>query len=459
MEKKNILDDDRIGRLLFHLSMPAFIGMSVMTLYNVVDTIFIGHFVGTLGIAALAIVFPVQMIAGGIGHLMGMGGASFISRLIGADDMDGANRTLGNAVFGTFVLSLAMIIIGLIWIDTVLIQLGASDAILPFARDYMKIILFGLFFRTSAMMLHTLIRAEGNARIPMTGMIIGAVLNTVLDALFIVWLGYGIKGAALATIIGEGVSVLYFIRYYFSGQNFLRFKLRNLIIRWRILGSILSIGISAFTMMVATSLSIVFVNKMCVTYGGDMAVSAFGIVNRLIMFALMPAIVVGMGLQPIIGFNYGANRFDRILRAIAITAAAATFFCTISFVLGCFFPGLFIKVFTSDTELVALTVYAIKRIFSAISIVGLIFIGTTVFQALGKATPAFITSIARPVLFFIPLLYALPRFIKLDGVWWAFPFSDILTFALASILFIPQIKWIYKMKGENEVQPVSVSGS
>lgn len=449
MEKKNILDDDRIGRLLFQLSLPAFIGMAVMTLYNIVDTIFIGHFVGTLGIAALAIVFPVQMIASGIGQLMGMGGASLISRLIGADDIEGADRTLGNAVFGTFVLSSCFMVTALSLIDPFLIQLGASETILPFARDYMRIILIGFFFRPFAMLFHNLIRAEGNARVPMTGMIIGALLNTLLDAIFIIGLGFGIKGAAMATVVGEAVTTLYFVSFYFSGKNFLHFKIRNFIVQWPILSAILSIGISAFTMSVATSLSVVFVNKMCAAYGGDMAVSAFGIINRLIMFALMPGLVVGMGMQPIVGFNYGAKRFERILRAIYISAAAATLFCTISYVLGCYFPEIFIKIFTLDEALIALTVYAIKRIFAAIFIVGLIFIFSTVFQALGKASPAFFTAIARPILFFIPLLYILPRYIQLDGVWWTFPFADILTFMLGATFFIPEIIRLQKKRKEN----------
>jgi Na+-driven multidrug efflux pump len=313
----------------------------------------------------------------------------------------------------------------------------------------MKIILIGFFFRPFAMLFHNLIRAEGNAPVPMTGMIIGAVLNTLLDAVFIIGFRLGIKGAAMATVVGEAATTLYFVSYYFSGRNFLHFKLRNFIIQWPVMREILSIGVSAFTMAMSTSLSVVFVNKMCAAYGGDMAVSAFGIINRLIMLALMPGLVVGMGLQPIVGFNYGAKRFERILRAISISAVVATFFCTVSFVLGCFIPEIFVKIFTSDETLIALTVYAIKRIFSAIFIVGLIFVITTIFQALGKAAPAFFTSIARPVIFFIPLLYILPRYIKLDGVWWAFPFADILTFLLATTLVLPQIKELLKKREES----------
>jgi len=443
--KDNILDDDRIGRLLFRLSLPAFIGMFVMTLYNVVDTIFIGHFVGPLGIAALAIVFPVQMLAMGIGHMTGTGGASLISRLIGADDLRSAERALGNTISSTFVLSGTLMIIGLSWIDMSLKQLGASEAILPYARDYMKIILIGLFVQTFAMLLNTLIRAEGNARVPMTGMIIGAVLNTLLDAVFIIYLGLGIKGAALATVIAEAVSVLYFSLYYCSGKNFLKFKPKNLSIRWPIVKPVFSIGIAAFSMSVANSISAVFVNKLCLAYGGDLAVSAFGVINRIITFALMPGIVIGMGLQPIVGFNYGALRYERILRAISISAVTATFFCINVSALMCFLPEPFIRIFTSDEKLVTLAAYASRRIFSAAYIIGLIFIGSTIFQALGKAVESFFTAISRATLFLIPLIFTLPRYMQLDGVWWAFPLSDILTFLLTLLFFIPQIKQLRKL--------------
>lgn len=442
----NNLDDDNIGKLLFKLALPAFVGMFVMTLYNVVDAIFIGHFVGSLGIAALAIVFPIQMLAMGIGHMTGMGGASLISRLIGANDTNGAERTLGNAVSSTFVLSGALTVIGLVWLDECLVQLGTSKAILPYARDYMQIILIGLFFQTFAMLISTLIRAEGNARIPMTGMIIGAVLNTVLDALFVIVFGWGIKGAALATVFGEAVSVIYFASYYFSGKNFLKFKLENLNIDWRIMGGIFSIGISAFAMSVATSVSAIFVNRVCLVFGGDIAISVFGIINRIIMFALMPGLVIGMGLQPIIGFNFGAGRYDRIVKAITISIGYATFFCTLSFILMFFFPESLIRIFTSDAELITLASHATRRLFSAIYLVGFVIIGSTVFQALGMAVHSFITSIARATIFLIPLIFILPHYFQLEGVWWAFPLTDVLTFLLTLALFVPQLNQLLKKR-------------
>jgi putative MATE family efflux protein len=289
-QNQNVLDDDRIGRLLLKLSLPTFFGMFVMTLYNVVDTIFIGHYVGPMGIAGLSIVFPLQMLSIAIGEMTGMGGASLISRSIGASDLAKAERSLGNALTVNIVLSAIMMAAGLANPDFWLRLMGSSETILPYARDFMTIILIGTVFSTLAMALNSLIRAEGNARVPMTGMIIGAVTNVVLCAIFIIPLDMGVKGSALATVIAQLISVLYFMSFYFSGKSFLKIHLRNLAFQWDILKGILSIGIASFARLMAASLSAIFVNRMLITYGGDMAISTFGIINRIMMFAIMPGI-------------------------------------------------------------------------------------------------------------------------------------------------------------------------
>jgi len=435
-----VLDDDQIGRLLLKLSLPAFFGMFVMTLYNVVDTVFIGHYVGPLGIAGLSIVFPVQMLSMGIGQMTGMGGASLISRLIGADNASKAERTLGNAITSTIVLSAIIMVVGLSNTDTWLRLMGASETILPYARDYMTIVLSGKVFPTFAMALNGLIRAEGNARVAMTGMIMGAILNIIFDAIFIIPLDMGVKGAALATVIAQLISVVYFMRYYFTGKSFLKIHLRNLVFELNILKEILAIGIASFARMLAASLSVIFVNRMLVAYGGDLAVSAYGIVNRIMMFALMPGITIGQGLQPILGFNYGAKRYDRALKAIKIAIAAATGICIVVFLVLYFVPEPFIHIFTTDNELIALASYAAKRVFIALYLVGFIMVGSLIFQSVGKAAQSFVTAISRPFLFLIPLIFILPRFLQLDGVWLAFPIAEALTFLLTLVLLIPQIR-------------------
>ena len=435
-----MLDDDRIGRLLLRLSLPAFMGMFVMTLYNVVDTIFIGHYVGPLGIAGLSIVFPVQMLTMGIGQMTGMGGASLVSRLIGARDNRRAEHALGNALTFTLIISAVLMVAGLWNPDLWLRLMGASETVLPYARDYMTIILTGVLFRTFAMSHNFLIRATGNARVPMIGMIIGAGLNIALDAIFIIPLGMGVKGAAVATVISQLVTGLYFLRYYLSGKSFLRIHLQNMIIRWEMLKSILAIGISSFARTAAQSLAVVFVNITLLTFGGDLAISGYGLIQRIMMFALMPGIVIGQGMQPILGFNYGAGRYDRALKVIKIAIIAATSYSIVAFCALYFAPELFIRVFTADTQLIVLTAHAATRIFFAAYLIGFLIVGSIIFQAIGKAPQAFVTAIARPALFLLPLVFILPNYWQLDGVWLAFPITDALTAVLVLALLIPQIR-------------------
>jgi len=456
-QNQSVLDDSRIGRLLLKLSLPAFLGMFVMTLYNVVDTIFIGHYIGPLGIAGLTVVFPLQLMAIGVGELSGMGGASVVSRLIGAGKIPRAERAIGNAITATILIAFIIMIAGLANPDFWLRLIGSSETILPYARDYMTIILFGMFFMSFAMALNNLIRAEGNARIPMIGMIIGAVLNIILDAVFIISLDMGIRGAALATVISQLVSVIYFMRYYFAGKSFLKIRFKNLIIEWDILKPILAIGSASFARMMAGSLSAIFVNRTLVAYGGDYAISAFGILHRLMMFAIMPGIVIGAGLQPILGFNYGAKRYDKALQVIKLAIAAATACSVIVFLVLYFAPEPFVRIFTTDGELIAMASHAAKLLFLAMPMIGFMFVGSLVFQSIGKATQSFITAIARPFLFLIPLILILPRFLQLDGVWWAFPIADAFTVLLTLSLLIPQIKELRSMHllGQKVNLPVS----
>jgi len=435
----NVLNDDRIGRLLVKLTLPAFMGMFVITLYNVVDTIFIGHYVGPLGIAGLSIVFPIQMLSMGIGQMMGMGGASLISRLIGGDNIPRAEHVLGNAFTGTVVLSAVVMIVGLSNTDFWLRLMGASETILPFARDYMRIILFGMFFQTFAMSMNMLIRAEGNARIPMIGMIIGAGSNIVLDAVFIIPLEMGVQGAALATVIAQFISCVYFLSYHLTGKSFLKLHARNLIIEWHIMRDILAIGVSALAMVVAGTLASVFVNRLLVSYGGDFHLSAFGVLHRIMMFALMPGMVIGQGLQPILGFNYGARRYDRALRTIRLAITYATTCSTLAFIVLYFYPEPFIRIFTDSTELIEIGTYAAKRLFLVLPLIGAMMVGSIIFQSIGKVLQSIVTSLSRSALFLLPTVLILPRYLGVDGVWLAFPITDVLTLLLTASLLIPQL--------------------
>lgn len=449
----SLLNDERIGWLMLKLTIPAFMGMFVMTLYNVVDTIFIGHYVGTLGIAGLSIVFPIQMLAMGMGMLTGMGGASVISRLIGAQNKAKAEKALGNALALNIILSTIVMVLGLsnagFWLKLV----GASPTVLPYAMDYMTFILVGMIFQTFSMANNSLITAEGNAKVAMIGMVIGAGSNIVLDALFIIPLDMGVKGAAIATTIAHLISAVYFLNYWLRGRGYLRLHLKDFTLEAGIIKDIMAIGVSALARTLAGSLSAIFVNRALVEFGGDYAISTYGVLNRIMMFATMPGMVVGHGLQPILGYNFGAKRYRFASKAVTIAMTVSTAWCIIAFFVMYFVPAPFIRIFSSDSGLIEMAAGAAKPIFLGMYLMGVVFTGSMVFVAVGKATQAFITSITQRALFLVPLVFILPPFLGLDGVWLSFPISDGLSFILTLILLIPL--WRQLRQLSNQPQDIS----
>jgi putative MATE family efflux protein len=436
---QNVLDTDRVGWLLVKLTTPAFFGMFVQTLYNVVNTIFIGHFVGPLAIAGLSIVFPLQMLAMGIGMMVGQGGSSLISRFIGSRNVSGAERTIGNGISVALIISVAVTILVLPLVNFWLRLIGASDEVLPFAREYLMIIMGGTVFNVFAMSLLSFVRAEGNARVGMIAMMAGAILNIILDAIFIVWLRLGVTGAAMGTVIAQIVSMLYLLSYYISGSSYLKIHLRNLRPDFDILRQMFAIGVAAFVQTIAGSLSAMLLIHMVVRYGGDVALGAFGIIQRVMMFATMPAMVFGQGLQPILGFNYGAKRYHLALKSVSIAATVSTSLSMLGFLVLYFFPSPIMKIFTNDTPLIETGVYASRLVFLSMPLMGAVMVGQTIFQAIGKALQSFITAIVRPVVFLIPAVLLMARYWQLDGVFLAFPVSDVLTLILVIALLSPII--------------------
>ncbi|MFC1899685.1 MATE family efflux transporter [Chloroflexota bacterium] len=443
-ERQRMLADESIGKLLLKLSLPAGIGMFVMALYNVVDTIFIGQVVGPLGIAGLTIVFPFQMVVMGLGMIIGIGGASVISRALGATDIDKAERTLGNSIFLVIVLGALIPVIGLTNISFWLRLFGASETILPYSRDYLEIILLGTVFRIFAMGISQLVRAEGNARVPMISMLIGSGLNIVLDAIFILVLNMGIRGAAIATMLSQIVTSAYIIHYYFFQNSSLTIRLKNFILDRNVVREIITIGFGAFVRTTGTSLVTIIINRTLISYGGDLAVASFGMVMRIMMFIFMPIISIGQGLQPIIGFAYGAKRFDRLLRAIKLAMVMATMLSIISFLIIYFLPAPIFYIFTNNVSLVSVSSHASKIIFLMAYLIGFQIVGSVVFQALGRPVPTFLTATSRQILFLLPLIFILPNFWQIDGIWLSFPIADGLSFILTLALLIPQIRILKK---------------
>lgn len=453
--RQNMLANEGIGRLLLRLSLPAAVGMIVMALYNVVDTIFIGHAVGPLGIAGLTIIFPIQMVIMGVGMLLGVGGASVISRSLGAGDTQKAERTLGNAISLSIILGLVFTVIGLANTDYWVRLFGASESISPYATGYLRIILLGTVFRIFAMSTNSLIRAEGNARVPMIAMIIGAGLNIVLDAIFILRLDMGVEGAAIATVISIIVTSLYLLSYYRLQDSSLKIRLANLIPYYQVIKEIIPIGMASFARSTATSFIVVILNRSLIFYGGDMAVATFGIVMRVLMLVLMPLFSVGQGLQPILGFSYGARNGARALKAIKLSIIVSTIISLVAF-----FPLVInaepiIRIFTNDASLLMQSTRAARLISLCIFLIGFQVVGSVLFQSIGKAVPAFLTAISRQILFFLPLILILPRFWQIDGIWLSYPAADILAFLFTLLLFIPEVRNLRRMKGIESIETLS----
>ncbi len=437
MQNHNVLDTEHIGKLLVKLTMPIFFGMLVQNIYNIVDTIFIGRYVGSDGIAALSVAFPLQMLMMGVGNMVGIGGGSLISRLIGGSDHRRAERALGNSICFSLIVSLLLMLIILPSLNFWLTLVGTSEQIMPFAKDYLVIIFGGTVFNIASSVLMMLVRSEGNARVNMISLIIQSVLNILFDAVFIIWLGMGMKGAALAMVISQLASMIYILSYYYTGGSFLKVHWRNFIPDTKILKDIFVIGATQFVQAVAMTISALFMIKMISSYGGDIALSAFGIIQRIMLFSTIPGMVLGQAMQPILGFNYGAKRYNEALKTISLASITATVFGLMLFVVVFIIPEPIISIFTNDANLIAETAFAARRVFLVLPLFTYFNVGQLVFPSIGKAIESFVIALSRPLLFLTPLLLILPRFWQMNGVWLAFPGGDFLSFLLVIALLIP----------------------
>ena len=453
MQKQNhsILDSEKIGRLLMKLTVPMFIGMAVQAIYNTVDTIFVGKFVENpqLAMAGLSLSFPFQMLTMGVGQMVGLGGASLISRMIGRGEKHGAEVTLGNGITFGVVLSLLLMVLFLPFMEFWLRLIGASDAVLPFARDYLTVMLAGAGTNVMSNAIIGFVRAEGNARVAMTAMIVSSLLNILLDWLFIVVLHMGVRGAAIATVISMGVSTGYVLVYYGTGSAYLKIRARNFLPDFNILKQIFVIGIASFVQTTAGSLSAMMIMRTAASYGGDIAIAAFLIIQRVMWFSMMPSMVIGQGIQPILGYNYGAKRHHLVVRTIILASGIAIGVGVLGFLLLYLFPEPIFHIFTSDEELITKAAYIARIVFLVLPIFGFYNVGSMVFPSVGKAMQTFIVAIARPVAFMIPLLLLLPHFFGEQGVWFAFPGSDLLTFLLVLALLIPLVKGLKRQHAQS----------
>ncbi|MBN1334118.1 MAG: MATE family efflux transporter [Synergistales bacterium] len=438
--REKMLAEEPITKLIWKLSLPAMMGMFVNAMYNLVDTIYIGHGVGPLGIAGLSVAFPIQMIMGGTGAMFGIGAASIISRALGARDYSRAEDAFGNNLLAVLVMGFVVTGLGTLFLDDLLVLFGATEAILPYAREYLGIILYGAPLIMFTMSMNNVIRSEGSARVAMWSMIIAGMANIVLDPLFIFTLNMGIRGAAWATVLSRLLTVGWIYWYFRFGKSALSFGLKYMRPRFHILWEMVTIGFPMLIRHASSSFVFGLVNHLAALYGGDMAVALFGINNRAVFFSVMPMVGIAQGMQPILGFNYGAKRFDRAREVVKKSFLIATLFSgTISLIM-ISFPEVVISVFTNSREILQMGPHAMRLMTFGLVFVGFQMIGGILFQAIGKAVPSFILNTSRSILILVPLLLTLPGSLGLDGIWISFSLSDIFSFILAFIMVSRQIR-------------------
>lgn len=434
------LETRPVGRLLWEYSLPAVVGMLVMSLYNVIDRVFIGHGVGPDAIAGLAITFPVMNLSSAIGVLIGAGASARISILLGAKDRCGAEMVLGNSLVLILFNATVYLTIFAIFIDDILLAFGASRATLPYARDFMLWMLPGMLLMNLMFSFNNIMRASGYPMRAMITMFISAGINIALAPVFIFVLGWGIKGAAIATDISVAISVVFVMGHFMRKSSNLHFQPGIYRLRWHIVASIIAIGAAPSVVNAAGSVINMIINTSLYQYGGDAAVAAAGIFTTYT--SLLTTIVVGLcqGMQPIIGYNYGAGRFDRLKRTFWLAVAAGSVVTTLGCVFGLLCPTHIAHVFTIDMTLINVTAHGLSIALLAFCVVGFQIVSTTFFQSIGKAGKSIFLSLTRQVLFLIPLLLALPRSFQLDGVWASFPTSDV----FATIVTVAMIWWEFR---------------
>ena len=451
MGRSKELETGSIPGLLLKFSVPAIVGMVVQALYNVVDRIFIGQAVGSLGIAGLTIAFPIMLIVMAFGMLVGLGATALISLRLGARQKAKAEQALGNALVLQIGISLVITVVGLSLLTPLLTLLGASEAVLPVARDYTRIILVGAVLQGIGFGLNNVIRGEGNPRIAMFTMLIGAALNTVLDPIFIFGFGWGIEGAAIATVLSQAVTAVWVLRYFLNGDSVLKIRVENLRPRWPVCRAIFVIGAAPFAMQLGASLLNTIMNHQLSAHGGDVAVSVMGIFYSVVMLIMMPIIGISQGAQPIIGFNYGAEHFDRVKKTLLLATVAATVLTTFGFAVTMLLPTQIIRLFDPDDPvLIQIGTRALRICTLMLPIVGFQIISSNYFQAVGKAKTAMFLSLSRQVLLLIPCLLICPRFFGLDGVWMSLPISDIGSSVLTGVWLFLELRSLGVKHGQVE---------
>lgn len=440
-----------IRQLLFQYSIPAIIAMTASSLYNIVDSVFIGQGVGPLAISGLALTFPLMNLSAAFGAMVGVGASTLISVKLGQKDYGTAQNVLGNVVTLNLIIGLAFGFICLMLLDPILYFFGASDDTISYARDYMQVILWGNVFTHSYLGLNAVLRSAGHPRQAMMATIATVLINTVLDYLFIYPFGWGIRGAAFATVLAQIIILIWQFKIFSNKNELLHLRRGIYKLKSRIVKEALAIGMSPFLMNLAACMVVLFINKGLKEYGGDLAIGAYGIVNRIIFFFIMIVIGLNQGMQPIAGFNFGARQYDRMMRVMKLTMIAATCVTTAGFLIGELCPGVVVSAFTTDEDLKQLAMQGMRIVVAVFPIVGSQMVTTNFFQSIGMASKSIFLSLTRQLLFLLPCLYILPPIMDAWvgdgslGVWMSIPTADLLSTIIAAWMMIYQLKKFRKM--------------
>lgn len=445
---RNLIDlrNKKIGPLLAKLAIPATVGMVSNSLYNIVDTIFIGRGVGTLAIAGIGIVFPIQIIVMAVAQLIGLGSASIISRSLGKKDYKRASIAASNSFFAVLILGIIISAITFIFGDAILKLFGATENIIPFAREYLSIVAFGFIIFPLLVTANNLIRAEGEAKIAMFTLLLATGLNIILDPILIFGLGLGIRGAAIATVASQLAGFIFVLVYYLRGKSILSIKIRHMKPDFPILKEILRLGFPSFIRQVSLSFLTIIINNSLKFYSGDLGIAIYSVLNRIIMFISMPFFGIVAGVQPIIGFNYGAKRNKRVKESLKISILTTALIGLFFFIILMAVPGFILRIFSNDHELIRNGIFPLRMLVIFLPIVGFQIIGAAFFQSIGKAMPSIILSMSRQILFLIPLIFILPVFLDTTGIWIAFPIADLLAIIVTAIFLRKEIVEINKLQ-------------
>ncbi|WP_308763356.1 MATE family efflux transporter [uncultured Bacteroides sp.] len=434
------LGTERIGKLLMQYAIPAIIAMTASSLYNMVDSIFVGHGVGPLAISGLAITFPLMNLAAAFGSLVGVGASTLISVKLGQKDYTTAQHILGNVVSLNLLIGLLFTLVSLLFLDPILYFFGASDATLPYARDYMITILLGNVITHMYLGLNSVLRSAGHPQKAMAATILTVVINTLLDPLFIYTFHMGIRGAAIATVLAQVISLCWLIKIFCNKEELLHLKRGIYRLKMTLVENIIGIGLAPFFMNLASCFIVILINKGLKLYDGDLAIGAFGIVNRIVFLFVMIVMGLNQGMQPIAGYNFGAQHYHRVNQVMKYTVIAATIVTTTGFLVGELMPELAVSAFTTDAQLIQLSANGLQVVVLFFPIIGFQMVTSNFFQSIGMAKKAIILSLSRQVLILIPCLLILPLFWGVDGVWYSMPISDITASIIAGTMLYAQFK-------------------